>query len=179
MDRRHFLRNLGLMGTGALAATSPWLSTFANVEDTARERCRIGFIGPGSRGRFLLSFMVQNPKCEVVALADIYQPSLDDALKLAPEAKTYTDYRQLLEDKSIDGVVIATPLNTHYQIALDAFDAGKHVYCEKAIAYTMEETLALYRRHQETGKIFFTGQQRLFGRSHRYSPRRVRDRLHR
>lgn len=150
------------MGATTLAATSPWLSTFASVEDSAHERCRLGMIGPGSRGRFLLSFLAENPKCEIVAFADIYQPSLDEALKVVPTAKTYTDYRQLLEDKSIDGVVIATPLNTHYQIAMDAFDAGKHVYCEKAIAYTMEETLALYRRHKETGKVFFTGQQRLF-----------------
>ena len=101
MDRRHFLRNLGLMGTGALAATSPWLSTFASVEDSAHERCRIGFIGPGSRGRFLLGFMAANPKCDIVALADIYQPSLDEALKLVPKAKTYKDYRQILEEKEI------------------------------------------------------------------------------
>ena len=162
MDRRDFLKNLGLMGATTLAATSPWLRTFATVEESAKERCRLGMIGPGSRGRFLLSFLAENPKCEVVAFADIYQPSLDEALKTVPSAKTYTDYRKLLEDKTIDGVVIATPLNTHYQIAMDAFDAGKHVYCEKAIAYTMEETRALYRRHLETGLIFFTGQQRLF-----------------
>ncbi len=162
IDRREFLRNLGALGAGTLAATSPWLSTFATVEDSAQERCRLGMIGPGSRGRFLLSFLAENPKCEIVAFADIYQPSLDEALKMVPTAKTYTDYRKLLEDKSIDGVVIATPLNTHYQIACDAFEAGKHVYCEKAIAYTMEETLDLYLRHLSTGKVFFTGQQRLF-----------------
>lgn len=162
MNRRDFLKNLGWMGATTLAATSPWLSTFATVEESARERCRLGFIGPGSRGRFLLSFLVGNPKCEVVALADIYQPSLDEALKMVPTAKTYKDYRRLLEDKSIDGVVIATPLDTHYQIAMDAFDAGKHVYCEKAIAYTMEETLTIYNRHLQTQKVFFTGQQRLF-----------------
>lgn len=162
MDRRNFLKSLGMMGATTLAATSPWLRTFATAEETARERCRIGMIGPGSRGRFLLSFLAQNPKCEVVAFADIYQPSLDEALKVVPTAKTYKDYRLLLEDKSIDGVIIATPLNTHYQIALDAFDAGKHVYCEKAIAYTMEQTLDIYRKHKETGRVFFTGQQRLF-----------------
>ena len=98
MDRRHFLKNLGLMGTGVLAATSPWLSTFASVDDSAHERCRLGMIGPGSRGRFLLSFLSQNPKCEIVAFADIYQPSLDEALKMVPTAKTYKDYRKLLED---------------------------------------------------------------------------------
>ncbi len=162
MDRRHFLKDLGMLGAGALALTSPWLSTFASVDESAGERIRLGMIGPGSRGRFLLSFLVQNPKCEVVAFADIYQPSLDEALKMVPTAKTYKDYRQLLDDKTVDAVVIATPLNTHYQIAMDAFDAGKHIYCEKALAYTMEQTLQLYLRHKETGLLFFSGQQRLF-----------------
>ena len=162
IDRREFLKNLGIMGTGVLAATSPWLAAFASVDESRRERVRLGLIGPGSRGRFLLSFLAENPKCEVVAFADIYQPSLDEALKMVPTAKTYTDYRQLLEDKSIDAVVIATPLNTHYRIAMDAMDAGKQVYCEKAMAYTMEEARAMYLHHLETGCIFFTGQQRLF-----------------
>ena len=123
MDRRHFLKDLGAMGAGVLALTSPWLTTFASADATVGHRLRLGLIGPGSRGRFLLSFLVQNPKCDVVAFADIYQPSLDEALKMVPTAKTYHDYRRLLDDPSIDAVVIATPLNTHYQIALDAFDA--------------------------------------------------------
>lgn len=162
MERREFLKNLGMLGAGVLAATSPWLSSFASVDETVRERIRLGMIGPGSRGRFLLSFLAENPKCEVVAFADIYQPSLEEALKVVPTARAYNDYRELLEDKTIDAVVIATPLNTHFRIAMDAFEAGKHVYCEKAIAYTMEDTLALYRKHKETGLVFFTGQQRLF-----------------
>ena len=162
MDRRHFLKDLGAMGAGVLALTSPWLTTFASADATVGHRLRLGLIGPGSRGRFLLSFLVQNPKCDVVAFADIYQPSLDEALKMVPTAKTYHDYRRLLDDPSVEAVVIATPLNTHYQIALDAFDAGKHVFLEKALAYTMEETLQLYQRHRQTGLIFFSGQQRLF-----------------
>ena len=162
MDRRHFLKDLGAMGAGVLALTSPWLTTFASADATVGHRLRLGLIGPGSRGRFLLSFLVQNPKCDVVAFADIYQPSLDEALKMVPTAKAYHDYRRLLDDPSVEAVVIATPLNTHYQIALDAFDAGKHVFLEKALAYTMEETLQLYQRHRQTGLIFFSGQQRLF-----------------
>ncbi|MBQ9668142.1 MAG: Gfo/Idh/MocA family oxidoreductase [Prevotella sp.] len=162
MDRRAFLKGLGSLGIGALAASTPWLSAFSEVEETAGERVRLGIIGPGSRGQFLLSFLAQNPKAEIVALADIYQPSLDAALAIVPGARTYKDYRRLLEDKTIQGVIIATPLNTHFQIAMDAMDAGKHVYCEKSIGYTMEECFRMYEKHLETGCIFFSGQQRLF-----------------
>lgn len=162
INRREFLKGLGTAGLGVLAATSPWLSTFAGVNDTARERCRLGIIGPGSRGQFLMGFIAQNPKAEIVALADVYQPSLDAAKKIAPGAKTYRDYRRMLEDKSIDAVVVATPLNTHFRIVMDAFDAGKHVYCEKSIGYDMRECFDMYNRHLSSGRIFFTGQQRLF-----------------
>ena len=137
INRRMFLKELGMMGAGVLALSSPWLSAFGDVAHTGKERCRIGLIGPGSRGRFLLSFLLQNPKVDVVAFADVYQPSLDEALKMVPKAKAYKDYHQLLDDKSIDAVVVATPLFTHCQIVLDAYDAGKHVFCEKTIGYTM------------------------------------------
>ncbi len=162
MNRRDFLRGVGVLGGGLLAATSPWLKTFADSDLTAGERLRIGIIGPGSRGQFLMSFLVNNPKADIVAVADPYQPSIDGALKLVPKAKAYADYRQLLADRNIDAVIIATPLNTHRQIALDAFDAGKHVYCEKSIGYTMDECKEIYDRHLATGLVFMTGQQRLF-----------------
>ena len=162
MNRREFLRGLGMAGAGLLAATSPWLSAFSEVNHTAKERCRLGIIGPGSRGRFLMSFLAGNPKAEIVALADVYQPSIDEALKIAPGAKVYKDYRALLADKNVEAVVVATPLHTHYGIVMDAFDAGKHVYCEKTIGYTMEECFNMYQRHLSSGRLFFTGQQRLF-----------------
>ena len=162
INRRMFLKELGMMGAGVLALSSPWLSAFGDVAHTGKERCRIGLIGPGSRGRFLLSFLLQNPKVDVVAFADVYQPSLDEALKMVPKAKAYKDYHQLLDDKSIDAVVVATPLFTHCQIVLDAYDAGKHVFCEKTIGYTMAECKQMYDKHLETSKIFFSGQQRLF-----------------
>lgn len=95
-------------------------------------------------------------------MCDIYQPSIDEALKLAPKAKVYGNYKEVLEDKNIDAVLVATPLSAHYKIVMDAFDAGKHVFCEKSIGYTMEECYHIYQKHRSTGKIFFTGQQRLF-----------------
>ena len=162
LTRRDFLRDLGIISGGAVLLGSPWLSVFADTQATLKEKCRLAVIGPGSRGRFLMGFLVQNPRVEIVALHDIYQPSIDEALKLAPKAKVYSDYRKLLEDKTIDAVIVTVPLHKHFQIVMDAFDAGKHVFCEKTIGYTMEECYRMYRKHQETGKIFFTGQQRLF-----------------
>lgn len=160
--RRAFLKQAGAAGAVAVLASSPWLSAFSETEYTQTETVRLGIIGPGSRGRHLMHFLLKNKKARIAALCDNYRPSLDEALKLAPRAKTYTDYRALLADKEIDAVVIATPLDTHCRIALDAFEAGKHVFCEKSIGFTMEECLAMYHKHKATGKLFFTGQQRLF-----------------
>ncbi len=160
--RREFLKSLGVLGLGALAATSPWLSAFADSKETAHEKCHLAIIGPGSRGRFLMGFLIQNPKVEIAALCDIYQPSIDKALELAPKAKVYKDYHHVLEDKEIDAVLVVTPLNTHFNIVMDALDAGKHVFCEKTIGYDMEECYRMYRKHIQSGLIFFTGQQRLF-----------------
>ena len=162
INRREFLKNIGVLGAGVLLSASPWLSAFSEVKETSNEKCRLAVIGPGSRGRFLMSFLIQNPKVDIVALCDIYQPSIDEGLKLAPKAKVYNDYRRLLEDKTIDAVLVATPLNSHCQIVLDAFDAGKHVFCEKTIGFTMEECYRTNQKHIRTCKIFFTGQQRLF-----------------
>ncbi len=151
-----------MAGGAVMLASSPWLSAFSETESTKKEIARLGIIGPGSRGQFLMSFLKKNAKVEVVALCDIYQPSIDGALKLYPEATVYKDYRKLLEDRRVDAVLIATPLNTHFQIAMDAFDAGKHVFCEKALAMTIADCYQMYQKHRETGKVFFAGQQRLF-----------------
>jgi predicted dehydrogenase len=139
INRRQFLKNMGMLSGGVLLATSPWFSAFSEQKNTVGSKARIGIVGPGSRGQFLMGFLAANPKVEIVAIADIYQPSIDAALKIAPKAKVYNDYRRLLSDKSIDAVVIATPLDVHYAIAMDAFDAGKHVLCEKSIAYSLEK----------------------------------------
>lgn len=162
INRREFLKNLGIAGSGVILAASPWLSAFSEVTQTNNEKCRLAIIGPGSRGRFLMNFLVQNPKVRIVALCDIYRASIEAALKFAPNAKVYGDYHEVLEDRNVDAVLVTTPLSSHCQIVIDAFDAGKHVFCEKSIGFTMEECFRIYNKHLSTGKIFFTGQQRLF-----------------
>ena len=144
ISRREFLKNLGIAGSGVILAASPWLSAFSEVTQTNNEKCRLAIIGPGSRGRFLMSFLIQNPKVEIVALCDIYRASIEAALKLTPNAKVYGDYHEVLEDRNVDAILVATPLSSHCQIVIDAFDAGKHVFCEKSIGFTMEECFRMY-----------------------------------
>lgn len=154
MNRRDFIKNLGMTGLSAYLTSSPWLSAFSETSHTKHLKARIAVIGAGSRGRHLMTFLNRNEKAEIVALYDIYQPSLDRALERAPGAKVYKDYREILDNKEIDALLIATPLNTHYDFVMQAMDAGKHVFCEKSIGYTMEECFNMYRKHKETNLIF-------------------------
>lgn len=161
INRRDFLKKMGgAIGLGALLGAYPWLGALA--DDTNGERCRLAIIGCGSRGCYHISFLKDNPAADIRVLCDIYQPSLDEAAAMVPTAEQITDYRRVLERKDIDAVIIATPPATHCRIALDAFDAGKHVLCEKCIGFNIDECHQIYMKHRETGRIFFTGQQRLF-----------------
>lgn len=162
---RQFIKDLGyISGGAALLATTPWLQSF--TPDTAKEikneKARIGFIGTGSRGMYNMHAVMALAHAEIVALCDIYPPNLKEASELCPSAKTYTDYRKMLDSPDIDGVVISTPLYLHAPMTLDALDAGKHVYCEKAMALTMEECKAIYDRYRKTDKVLYFCMQRMF-----------------
>jgi predicted dehydrogenase len=104
----------------------------------ANDRIRLGVIGPGARGMEIAREAMACPNTEVAAFADIYTRRLEDAKSAAPNAKTYLDYRYLLDDKSIDAVLIATPQHLHCEHFTAALDAGKHVYQEKTMAFTVD-----------------------------------------
>ena len=72
INRREFLRNLGVIGAGALLSMSPWLSVFSEVVETSGEKCRLAIIGTGSKGHFLMSYTLQPTKVQIVALSGIY-----------------------------------------------------------------------------------------------------------
>jgi predicted dehydrogenase len=166
-SRREFIKNLSfLAGTTALAGSLPWIdllneNTYA--KQAPSDRVRLGVIGVGSRGRYLMLHLLRIPGIEVAAVCDDYQPHFDRAIKLTDgNAKAFKDYRKLLEMQDLDGVVIATPLHLHAQMTVDSFNAGKHVFCEKTIAKTVEGCAKMIRVQKETGKVFQIGHQRLF-----------------
>jgi len=117
----------------------------------ASDRLRVGVIGIGDRGTQLTREAMASPDVEVAAFADVYTRRLADAVKLVPGAKTFGDYRQLLDNPSIDAVVIATPQHLHADAFIAAMSAGKHVYLERAMAFTLDQAKAMRAAYQRAG----------------------------
>ena len=101
----------------------------------ANDRIRFGLIGGGSRGKEILQAAIKCPNVEAAAVADIYTRRLDEAKSSVPGITTFKDYRALLDDKSIDAVLIATPQHLHALHFVAAIGAGKDVYQEKTMAF--------------------------------------------
>ncbi|MDR1723507.1 MAG: Gfo/Idh/MocA family oxidoreductase [Tannerella sp.] len=160
-NRRDFLKTVGV---GGLATMFPWLQSCTKevVASVSGEKVSIGIIGTGSRGMYHLDNLLNIPQGEVVALCDNYDPHLQQAIALYPKAKAYTDYREMLDNKDVQAVLIATPLNEHEQMAVDALSAGKHVFCEKAIALTLQGCRNVYDTYKQSDRVLYIGQQRLF-----------------
>jgi len=128
-SRRNFIGNVATGLAGTLAAT--------NVLG-ANDRIRIGIIGAGARGTEILQTALTCENVECIGAADVYTRRLDDVKAIAPSAKTYLDYRRMLEDKDIDAVLIATPQHLHCEHFTGALGSGKHVYQEKTMAFTVD-----------------------------------------
>ena len=153
INRRNFLRTTGLFGT-SLTLGLPGVSLSGHFFEN--DVIRIGVIGTGSRGSGLIRIMRDLPQLRVMACCDILPFRLEDGLTHAdPNAKGYSDYRALLDDKGIDAVLIATPLYLHAQMAIDALGAGKHVYCEKTMAYNAEQAFRMVDKAQQHPKLTF------------------------
>lgn len=94
----------------------------------------LGIIGTGARGRYVGGHMARDGRARVTAICDIFDDRIEQAQKVVPgaaEARVYKDYRQLLDDKNVDAVLIATPVYLHPEMFEAAVAANKHVYCEK------------------------------------------------
>ena len=123
---------------------------------------KIGFIGCGFIA-FQKHFpgMKQEKDVELVAFCDIVRERAERGAKEfgSSDAKVYTDYKELLADKSIDAVHVLTPNVSHAEITIAAFDAGKHVMCEKPMAATTEDAKKMLEARDRTGKLLTIGYQ--------------------
>src|SRR5262245_23332512 len=141
-SRREFLVGSAAFGAGLWLAGSRVLA--AGPE--AGEKLNIGLIGVGGRGAANLTAVSGE---NIVAFCDIDAKTLDKAASQFPQAKTYDDFRKLLEQKNVDAVVVTTPDHTHAAAALMALRLGKHVYCEKPLCHSIDEARALVRAAAE------------------------------
>jgi predicted dehydrogenase len=139
------------------------------------DQVRLGVIGSGSRGTFVMTVFQKDPAVRVGAICDVYEPNLEKAISTASQIpgakpKPYRNYRDLLADKQVDAVLIATPEHWHAQMVLDALAAGKDIYVEKPLCHTPEEGVRLVDAEKKTRNVIQVGMQRrsydLFQRGH-------------
>jgi predicted dehydrogenase len=178
IGRGHLTRRDFMKGLAAGAATVPiGAAVYFGYEKLAGNPVRAALIGCGDEGNILLT--QHNPDfLRFVAVCDI-RPSNQKRVfegespwthrvgfnrkygaNARKEIRVEEDYKKLLEDKSIEAVVIALPLHLHAQVAIDALKAGKHVLCEKLMAWNVTQCKDMIKAADETGKILAIGHQR-------------------
>ncbi len=150
MNRRDFLHT----GSGLLAGAGSLKAM------PASERITVGMIGAGARAHELMQAIQQNPGAEIVAVVDAYRGRVERAVeRTGGRARAFRNYQEILADKGVDAVVIATPDHWHQRMILDALRAGKDVYCEKPMTYRSQEGKEIMRAAGETRRIVQVGSQ--------------------
>lgn len=160
MSRREFVHGAAALGAGLALVDLPALA-----QEAPKDELAVGFIGPGSQGRNLLTKCLKIPGVRFVAVADIWPYHQEYAANILKKydqvVATYEDYRDMLtKEKHLDAVLIATPDWVHAEQTIACLKAGKHVYCEKEMSNTIEGAKAMVQAARETGKLLQIGHQR-------------------
>ena len=168
-SRRQFLKT-----TAAVAVAVPTIlpSSVWSAEKGPNERITLGFIGLGKQNRGLLNGFIHNKETQVVAVCEVDTTRREHAKKSVEDyyakqsdkgsfkgCDAYTDFRELLARKDIDGVVVATPDHWHAIIVVAAANAGKDIYCEKPLSLTIAEARAMVNAVRHNKRILQTGSQ--------------------
>ena len=145
LNRRKFLH--GAVAAGAAATLWAPGARRARAAAGPNEKLNIGIIGTANRAADNIDGVAGE---NIVAICDVDERYLGKAAERFPKAKTYDDFRKLLERKDLDAVVVSTADHTHAPAAAGALRSGKHVYCEKPLAHTVHEARVLGRLAVET-----------------------------
>jgi len=178
--RREFIAKTGVATAGLTIGAANLTAASCARAIGANDKIRVGFIGVGNRGSQVLKLFMNEPDCEVAALCDVYEPYIHrDYSKVLPryiqtlanlvpkmgetfpnEVARYTDYRKLLDDKSIDAVCIATPDHWHAIMTIEAIKARKDVFVEKPLAKTVVEGRAMIDTWKKSKQVVTVGLSR-------------------
>jgi predicted dehydrogenase len=175
-SRRKFLQQLS--ASTALLAASPFAS-LANEEKmeerileyqkpaSANDTIRVALIGTGIQGHGDLGNALKIPGVELAAACDLYTGRLERMKEIhGKDLFTTRDYREILERKDIDAVIIATSDHWHARITTDALRKGKHVYCEKPMVHKISEGLGVIQAAKQSKKVMQVGSQRVSSLGH-------------
>ncbi|WP_435007002.1 Gfo/Idh/MocA family protein [Tundrisphaera lichenicola] len=167
-NRREFLRRgARAVGVGGIGYAFPMIVNrrVLGGPDVVppSERIRVGFIGVGRQGTANIKAIQKQKAADVVAASDVDQNHLAAARKVAESGGRpctgHADYRKLLDDQSIDAVLISTPDHWHALTTIDTCAAGKDVYCEKPLGLTIAEGKAMVEAARKAKRIVQTGSQ--------------------
>lgn len=164
MNRRKFIFDLGATAAGLALAGCATTKRARRI--SPNEKLNIGVVGVGNRGR---ENMLETGRTRenIVALCDVDENFLARAAKDFPGAKTYNDFRRMLDQPDLDAVVIATPDHTHAVAAVAAMKSGRHCYCEKPLARTISEVRAITNAANKSGLVTQIGTQIHAGNNYR------------
>ena len=161
-SRRRFVG--GMLRGALVAAVAPNFIPLRVLagENTPSKKIQLGHIGVGNQGTSLMRNFLNVDSAASVAICDPFRQRREAAGKLVQEGqklepKLYNDFRDLLADKSIDAVVIATPDHWHVPIGLAAVRAGKDVYIEKPLGHSLEQNRAMLEAVKKHKRIFQYG----------------------
>jgi predicted dehydrogenase len=157
MISKHIKRRQFLKGAAASAAVVAVLP--ANRVLGANDRVRLGAIGFGARGQENMREALKLGNVEFVAAADVYNRRYDEAKQLTPAVKVFTDHRKLLDLKEVDAVIVASPLHCHARHFLDTIAAGKDLYSEKTMTWSIQEADACRNAARKSDRVIQIGLQ--------------------
>ena len=147
--RRNFVKQTAICTAAVLAYPSPLVLG-------ANDRVRVGMIGAGARGQDLLKQALEVPGIQLVAVADVYKRRHEETRQLIPQVQTFEDHRRLLDRKDLDAVIVASPLHIHALHFLDTLAAGKDLYAEKTMTWSIpeaEQCLAAAKKSERVVQI--------------------------
>lgn len=123
---------------------------------------KVGVIGCGYWGPNLIRNFTNLKTCKVIACSDLAEDRLNHMKQLYPTLNTTTNFREIVSDPGIDAVVIATPVSSHYPIAREALEAGKHVFIEKPLAQSVDEGKKLLALARQKQRVIMVGHTFVF-----------------
>ncbi len=160
VSRRDFVKQVSTTAAATAAAGLSLPASSYGKALGANDRVRLGIIGPGARGQELMKDFLKAPNAEFVAAADVYPRRFAEAKQIAPNIQTFNDHRRLLDLKDVDAVIVATPLHCHARHFLDTLAAGKDMYCEKTMTWSIDEAeTCLAAARKASKRVVGVGQQ--------------------